>query len=118
MALYDGTFSFINQIVIIHIQATKRNEDATDKDFVFVLPKNEHVNVVLKQWAKDAKIKKTVSFHVSRHTAATMLLNLDVPIEVVAKQLGHGKISTTQIYAKILGKTQKAAIDKQNNLFK
>ena len=95
-----------------------RNEDATDKDLVFVLPKNEHVNVVLKQWAKDAKIKKTVSFHVSRHTAATMLLNLDVPIEVVAKQLGHGKISTTQIYAKILGKTQKAAIDKQNNLFK
>jgi site-specific recombinase XerD len=43
---------------------------------------------------------------------------LDVPLEVVAKQLGHGKISTTQIYAKILGKTQKKAIDKQNDLFK
>jgi integrase len=96
----------------------EREENATDKDLVFKLPKNEHVNVVLKQWAKDAKIKKTVSFHVSRHTAATMLLNLDVPLEVVAKQLGHGKISTTQIYAKILGKTQKAAIDKQNDLFK
>ena len=95
-----------------------RSEDATDIDLVFKLPKNEHVNVVLKQWAKDAKIKKTVSFHVSRHTAATMLLNLDVPLEVVAKQLGHGKISTTQIYAKILGKTQKEAIDKQNKLFK
>lgn len=95
-----------------------RNVDTTDNDLVFKLPKNEHVNVVLKQWAKDAKIKKTVSFHVSRHTAATMLLNLDVPLEVVAKQLGHGKISTTQIYAKILGKTQKEAIDKQNKLFK
>lgn len=95
-----------------------RNEEETDKDLVFKLPKNEHVNTVLKKWAKDAEIKKTVSFHVSRHTAATMLLNLDVPLEVVAKQLGHGKISTTQIYAKILGKTQKAAIDKQNDLFK
>lgn len=95
-----------------------RSGDKTDNDLVFKLPKNEHVNVVLKQWAKDAKIKKTVSFHVSRHTAATMLLNLDVPLEVVAKQLGHGKISTTQIYAKILGKTQKEAIDKQNKLFK
>lgn len=95
-----------------------RSGDETDNDLVFKLPKNEHVNVVLKQWAKDAKIKKTVSFHVSRHTAATMLLNLDVPLEVVAKQLGHGKISTTQIYAKILGKTQKEAIDKQNKLFK
>lgn len=95
-----------------------RSGDETDDDLVFKLPKNEHVNVVLKQWAKDAKIKKTVSFHVSRHTAATMLLNLDVPLEIVAKQLGHGKISTTQIYAKILGKTQKTAIDKQNDLFK
>lgn len=93
-------------------------QEAADTDLVFKLPKNDHVNVVLKKWAKDANIKKTVSFHVSRHTAATMLLNLDVPLEVVAKQLGHGKISTTQIYAKILGKTQKAAIDKQNNLFK
>ena len=62
-----------------------RNGDETDNDLVFKLPKNEHVNVVLKQWAKDAKIKKTLSFHVSRHTAATMLLNLDVPLEVVAK---------------------------------
>ena len=96
----------------------ERKESATDDELVFNLPKNEHVNVVLKRWAKDAKIKKVVSFHVSRHTAATMLLNLDVPLEVVAKQLGHGKISTTQIYAKILGKTQKAAIDKQNSLFK
>ncbi len=95
-----------------------RPAEASDGDLVFNLPKNEHVNVVLKKWAKEANIKKTVSFHVSRHTAATMLLNLDVPLEVVAKQLGHGKISTTQIYAKILGKTQKAAIDKQNNLFK
>lgn len=94
-----------------------RNEEATDNDLVFKLPKNEHVNTVLKKWAKDAEIKKSVSFHVSRHTAATMLLNLDVPLEVVAKQLGHGKVSTTQIYAKILGKTQKAAIDKQNDLF-
>ena len=96
----------------------QREEGASDDELVFKLPKNEHVNVVLKKWAKDAKIKKTVSFHVSRHTAATMLLNLNVPLEVVATQLGHGKISTTQIYAKILGKTQKAAIDKQNDIFK
>lgn len=96
----------------------ERSEETKDNELVFKLPKNEHVNVVLKKWAKEAKIKKTVSFHVSRHTAATMLLNLEVPLEVVAKQLGHGKISTTQIYAKILGKTQKDAIDKQNKLFK
>lgn len=95
----------------------ERPADANDTDMVFKLPKNDYTNIIIRQWAKDAKIKKTVSFHVSRHTAATMLLNLEVPLEIVANQLGHGKISTTQIYAKILGKTQKAAIDKQNELF-
>ena len=85
---------------------------------MFKLPKNESVNVALKKWVEAAKIKKKVTFHVSRHTAATMLLNLNVPLEVVGKQLGQSKLSTTQIYAKILGKTQKAAIDKQNDLFK
>ena len=96
----------------------ERPADASDEDLVFKLPKNEQANVVLRRWAIDAKIKKRVSFHCSRHTAATMLLNLGTPLEIVASQLGHGKISTTQIYAKILGKTQKAAIDKQNDLFK
>lgn len=43
---------------------------------------------------------------------------LDVPLEVVAKQLGHGKITTTMIYAKIMGKTQSAAVNKQNDLFR
>lgn len=97
---------------------TVRSDKTSDEDIIFKLPKNEYVNIVLKKWAAEAKIKKSVSFHVARHTAATMLLNLDVPLEVVAAQLGHGKISTTQIYAKILGRTQKAAIDKQNKLFK
>lgn len=96
----------------------ERPHDAKDADKVFNLPKNDQANKILKRWANDAKITKHVTFHVSRHTAATMLLNLDVPLEIVAKQLGHGKISTTQIYAKIMGKTQKAAIDKQNDLFK
>lgn len=92
--------------------------DAKDTDCVFALPKNDHANAVIHKWAVDAGIKKNVSFHVSRHTSATMLLNLNVPLEVVAKQLGHGKITTTMIYAKIMGKTQSAAVNKQNNLFR
>ena len=95
-----------------------RDKNTSDTELVFKLPKNESVNVALKKWVEAAKIKKKVTFHVSRHTAATMLLNLNVPLEVVGKQLGQSKLSTTQIYAKILGKTQKAAIDKQNDLFK
>ncbi|MBR0031218.1 MAG: hypothetical protein IJP61_02880 [Treponema sp.] len=46
-----------------------------------------------------------------------MLLNLDVPLEVVSKQLGHKKTATTEIYAKILNKTLSAAVSKQDDLF-
>ena len=41
-------------------------------------------------------------FHVSRHTYATEItLSHGVPLETVSKMLGHSRISTTQIYAKV-----------------
>ena len=95
----------------------QRNE-APDDAQVFKLPNNAYCNKVVKDWAKDAGVKKRITFHMSRHTAATMLLNLDTALEVVAKQLGHKRTATTEIYAKIVGRTQSAAINKQDDLFK
>jgi integrase/recombinase XerD len=41
----------------------------------------------------------------ARHTfATTVTLSNGVPIETVSKMLGHTKIATTQIYAKVLEK--------------
>lgn len=58
-----------------------------------------------------------ILFHCSRHTAATLNLSLGVPIETVSKLLGHTKISTTQIYAKIIDKNKKDAVRKQDGIF-
>ena len=93
----------------------------TDKklsDKIFHLPKNETTNEALEKWATSAKISKKITFHVSRHTAATLQLSLGTPIETVSKLLGHSKISTTQIYAKIIDKNKEAAVNLQNGLFK
>lgn len=111
----DYVRAYISDVAMRFIDFSGKNDDEA---VIFKLPKNDHVNEIIHTWTKDAKIKKHISFHCSRHTAATMLLNLDVPIEIVAKQLGHKKLGTTQIYAKILGKTQAKAIDKQNDIFK
>jgi integrase/recombinase XerD len=42
-----------------------------------------------------------VTTHVARHTYATLSLARGVPVEVIQKVLGHEKISTTMIYAKV-----------------
>ena len=47
------------------------------------------------------KINKYVCFHVARHSFATLALSKGVSLESVSKILGHTKITTTQIYAKI-----------------
>lgn len=52
--------------------------------------------------AKRCGITKHLTWHQSRHTAATTIfLSNGVPIETVSSMLGHKSIKTTQIYAKI-----------------
>lgn len=82
------------------------------------IPKNSATNKHLKIWAQRAGITdKRVCFHVARHTFATMMLNNDTPLEMVAKMLGHTRLSTTEIYAKILNRSIAAATLKQDEIF-
>ena len=70
-----------------------------------VLPKmsNQKLNGYLKEIADICGIKKNITFHLARHTfATTVTLSNGVPIESVSKMLGHTKISTTQVYAKVI----------------
>lgn len=88
-----------------------------DDQPIFDLPKNDNANTTLKKWVKAAGINRKITFHCSRHTAATLNLSLGVPIETVSKLLGHTKITTTQIYAKIIDEKKKEAVNKQNGIF-
>lgn len=72
-----------------------------------LLPKitNEKTNLYLKEIADAVGIKKNLTFHMARHTfATTVTLSNGVPIETVSKMLGHTKLATTQIYARVLDK--------------
>ena len=77
------------------------------KKYDFKLPKisNQKANDYLHLIQAQLGIKKNLTFHVARHSFATLALAHDVPIENVARMLGHEDIRTTQIYAKVLRTT-------------
>lgn len=66
----------------------------------------------MKEIAQICGINKNITFHVARHTFATLCLTEGVPIESVSKMLGHTDIRTTQIYARIID--QKLSNDMEN----
>ena len=90
--------------------------EAGDSDFIFPLTHEGTVNDTLQHWEKVAGITKHISFHVARHTHATMMLTLGADLYAVSKLLGHKNIATTQIYAKIVDKKKEEAIGLIPNL--
>jgi len=59
-------------------------------------------NSKLRDWAKEAGIKKHITFHIARHTNATLQLSLGTTITTIKKLLGHKNLKTTEMYAKVI----------------
>lgn len=63
----------------------------------------------LEKWVKSAGITKHITFHCFRHTFATLQLSLGTDIYTVSKMLGHSKVTTTQVYAKVVDELKNRA---------
>lgn len=69
-------------------------------------------NKILKEIARKAQLSKIPTFHMARHTFATILLEDGVPVTTVQKLLGHTKLTTTMIYSEVSENTIKKDIKK------
>ena len=89
--------------------------DINDLDVkIFKLGKrtSERIGEKLRDWAKEAKVNKYITFHTARHTFATLSLNSGVDLYTVSKLLGHKSIKMTEIYAKVTNKKTDEAVTK------
>ena len=81
------------------------------------------LNMSLRHVARHAGLSFNPTIHCARHTfATTVTLTQGVPLETVSKMLGHKRITTTQIYAKItndkIGQDMAALSEKLSGIFK
>lgn len=85
------------------IERYKNDKRSVSNNTLFPRVSNQKMNAYLKEIAALAVIHKNLTFHMARHTfATTITLTNGVPIETISKMLGHTKLSTTQIYAKVI----------------
>ena len=83
-----------------------------ESDNVFPLPNSTTtIEKYLGIWSRDAGIKKHVTFHVARHTNATLMIYFGADIYTVSKLLGHTNVRTTQVYAKIVDESKRKAVN-------
>ena len=111
---------------LIHIKAAKGGKDRivflhekikcmlmaikTDKDGVLLISERGNkynkrtIQMIVKNAAIKAKIKKKISPHTLRHSFATHLLEAGIDIRYIQQLLGHKNLQTTQIYTHVANK--------------
>lgn len=77
-------------------------KDKTEDNPIFATSQSRmQIGMHLKAVGLACGIRQNLSFHVARHTFGTLTLEAGIPIESIAKMMGHSSIASTQIYAQI-----------------
>ena len=93
----------------------KMGQDYNDLDLIICRPTGDPVDVrnVNRRFDKFVERSKLprIRFHDMRHTHATLMLKMGIPVKVVSERLGHGSIEMTlNTYAHLLPSMQLEAV--------
>jgi len=99
---------------LIEEYLAQRNDDS---DYLFINRCGNHltpryIQMMIKDYARVAGIRKKVTPHILRHSFATHLLKNGVDIRAIQQLLGHSNLSTTQIYTSVDMETLKNVYDR------
>lgn len=92
--------------------------DKRESEYVFQLPKKTGFRLGFLRVIKASGIKKSVTFHTSRRTFATLTLASGCDLVTISRLLGHTSVSTTEIYADVMMDSKVKAIQSISDLFK
>lgn len=112
------TFKPIKTEGMVKIQRIPLNKQAKhylnvgDVNWRFHPPAEQTMNLRLKEAASILGITKTVTYHVSRHTFATLFLKSGGTLDTLQQLLGHSSIETTMIYVHVSTERKREQIDK------
>mgnify|MGYP002145536532 FL=1 len=90
----------------------EHDEVCVARSRVLPTPSNQKMNAYMKEIAAVCGIDKVLTTHCARHTFACMAVEYGMPIDVLAKILGHSNTNMTRHYAKfsetVIGRAMEA----------
>lgn len=94
-----------------------RTDDNPESLVFHLVKKSDNVSKYVRRLKEKAGIEKDLTYHCSRHTTASLAISAGADISAVKDVLGHGSITSTEVYAKVALEKKIEAVNLFNGVF-